>query len=333
VGKSDAPRVALVGCGALSTRAYLPTLRAAHRAGQCRFVALCDLDAERLTARAREFGVRQTYTDVQALVESETLDGIFVVVSVDATAAVAGMTLRRGLTTYLEKPPGRNAAECRQLIRAAEEGGGVPHQVAFNRRYAPPLSLLREEMLKFGPIHSASGVMFRVKRLEPSFITGTAIHSLDGLRFLAGDVVRVSARRKRLPGYETESYILDIEYASGGFGTLEVLPDVGVSVERYAAHGLSTTGFAQIQGPGSCLDQPGAAQLYHRGRPVPLPNPFGRPHKVSLPEACGFRAEILAFLDCLRTGRPPWPTLADSLQSLEVCETIGKGKTFTAASS
>jgi len=325
--RSEPPRIALVGCGNLSSRAYLPTLASAHRAGRCRFVALCDLRAPLLAQRARQYRVRQTYTDIEDLLERETLDGILLVVPVPVTPVLAAKTLRRGLPTYLEKPPGRTAAECRSLIRVAARGD-VPNQVAFNRRYAPPLRLLRDRMLRFGPIHSASAVMYRHRRLEPSFIVSTAIHTLDALRFLAGDIARAKARRTRLPDGGADSFIIDIDYASGGFGTLEILPDTGVSAERYTVHGAETTGLAQIAGPGSCVDFPGTAQLYHRRKPVPLPNPFGRKRRVSVPEAAGFRDEILAFLDCLRTGRTPTPTLAESLQSLQAVEAIHAGRTY-----
>jgi len=324
---SEPPRIALVGCGNLSSRAYLPTLRRAHRAGRCRFVALCDTDARLLADRAREFGVKRTYPDVEALLDAETLDGIFLVLPVSVTPTVAALTLRAGVPTYLEKPPGRTAAECRSLIRIAAKDE-VPNQVAFNRRYAPPLALLRERMQRYGGIHSASAVMFRHRRLEPSFIVSTAIHTLDALRFLAGDIKHATARRTRLPDADADSFIIDIDYASGGFGTQEILPDTGVQIERYVVHGRRATGFARIPGPGNCIDKPGDVAIYHDRKPVRLPNPFGRRRPISQPEACGFRAEILAFLDCLRTGRTPAPSLAESLQSLQVLEAISKNRPY-----
>ena len=325
--KRRPPRVALVGCGDLSTRAYMPTLRWAHRYGRCRWAALCDLNADLVAERAAQFKVPRTYTDVAELVEAETLDGIFVVVSVGATARVAGLTLKRGLPTYLEKPPGRTAKECEALIRAAASSG-APNQVAFNRRYTPPIRLLRDRMQRYGGIHSASAVMYRYRRLEPTFIVSTAIHALDALRFLAGDITRAQARRTRLPDGDADSFIIDIDYATGGFGTLDVLPDVGVRAERYTAHGPRTTGFAQVPGPRNCIDDPGACQLYHAGKPVRLPNPFGRRRDVPTPIACGFHAEILAFLTCLTTDATPAPSLAESLQSLEVLEVISKNRTY-----
>ena len=177
-------------------------------------------------------------------------------------------------------------------------------------------------------IHSASAVMYRYRRLEPTFIVSTAIHTLDALRFLAGDIARAKARRTRLPDGDADSFIIDIDYTSGGFGTLEILPDTGVSAERYVAHGPRTTGFAQVPGPRNCIDDPGACQLYHNGSAVRLPNPFGRLKEVPTPIACGFHAEILAFLDCLRTGRTPSPSLAESLQSLEVLEAISRDRGY-----
>jgi len=51
-----------------------------------------------------------------------------------------------------------------------------------------------------------------------------------------------------------------------------------------------------------------------------LEKPSGRTLKeckALAPIPCGFHAEILAFLDCLRTGRTPTPSLTESLQVLE----------------
>ena len=48
------------------------------------------------------------------------------------------------LPLLLEKPPGETVAEVDRLIAAAERGGRtVPHQVAFNRRFAPLVRELR----------------------------------------------------------------------------------------------------------------------------------------------------------------------------------------------
>lgn len=321
------PRVALVGCGNLATRYYLPTLRAAHRQGRCRFEALCDVNAAVLDDRAQRFAVPRTYTDVAALLEGETLDGVLVVVPVDVTASVARLALSHGVPTYVEKPPGRTAAECRGLIRAAERGA-APNQVAFNRRYAPPLRLMRERMLRLGPIHSASAVMFRHARLEDEFIWSTGIHALDALRFLAGDVAQAQARRARLPGGRADGFIVDIWYVSGGMGTLEVMPDAGVSAERYVAHGPEATGFARVAGPGSCIDRPGGYEVYYRGQRVQTTDPFGGRRRVPVAEAAGFKGEILAFLDGLRSGRAPSPSLAESLPSLQVVEALSTGRSY-----
>ena len=111
-------------------------------------------------------------------------------------------------------------------------------------------------------------------------------------------------------------------------GTLEILPDTGVRMERYVAHGADCTGLAQVAGPGSCVDSPGAVQVYRRGKAVAVPAPFGRRRKVSAAEACGFKDEILAFLECLRTGRRPTPSLEESLQSMQVAEAVAAGRTY-----
>ena len=53
--------------------------------------------------------------------------------------------MRMGVPLMLEKPPGANAEEARRLVQVQQETG-VPHRVAFNRRYMPQLRKVEDLM-------------------------------------------------------------------------------------------------------------------------------------------------------------------------------------------
>ena len=91
-------------------------------------------------------------------------------------------------------------AEVDRLIAAAERGGRtVPHQVAFNRRFAPLVRELRRRIEEAGPLQHLHYEMTRVERRDPDFST-TAIHGLDAVRYLAGcDYAEARFRYRELP--------------------------------------------------------------------------------------------------------------------------------------
>jgi predicted dehydrogenase len=248
---------------------------------------------------------------------------------VEATAAVAGAILRRGYSVLLEKPPGDSVRACRSIIRAAE-AGRAGNMVAFNRRYCPVLIQAKQEALKRGPIKGASARMYRHARDEDGFFFGTGIHSLDALRFLAGDMDAVEPGKRVLVRGERPSFTTFIEYSSGGIGTFVARPQAGLKIERYEVFAHESLALVHAGIFPKYLDGSGACLLYERNQPVRLPDPLARfrAFRGPLRSAAigGFFGEQERFVMALHGKAAFEPAVAETLQSVEIVEAVQAGR-------
>lgn len=106
-------RVAVIGTGWWASDTHLPALLAHPHA---EVVALCDADPTRLTAVAHRFEIEQTYTELDALLAAEVLDGVVIVSSNASHYAVAKACLEAGVHVMLEKPMTLFAPEAQALV-------------------------------------------------------------------------------------------------------------------------------------------------------------------------------------------------------------------------
>jgi predicted dehydrogenase len=258
------------------------------------------------------------------MLEAERPDAVVVVVPVERTVAVASLVLERGLPLLLEKPPGETVAEVDRLIAAAEKAGrAVPHQIAFNRRFAPLVRELRHRIEESGPLQHVHYEMTRVERRDPDFST-TAIHGLDAVRYLAGsDYAEARFRYRELPdlGRGVANTFVDAVLTSGATAQLAFSPVAGVVVERAAAHTHGHTLLLQVPMWGG-VDSPGRLWHYSGGRLAAELSGEQMGDGTALFELGGFYRETVAFLDALAAGQAPSPSLRESRQSVEIAEQV-----------
>ena len=317
-------RLATVGCGEHATGSHGPSLAlyAARHPGTD-LVACCDLDPGKAERYRVRFGFARAYTDLRRMLDTERPDAVSLVAPVERTCELACVILEWGFPLLLEKPPGRTVAEVDQMIAAA---GGVAHQVAFNRRYAPVLQALRRELeahVAPAELQHVRYEMTRVDRRESDFST-TAIHGIDAVRYLAAsDYAEIRFRYQELPGGGpgVANVFLDAVMGSGLTAHLEFCPLAGVVVERVAVHARDHTFYAHIP-MWEAFDAPGGVQHLEKGT---LRGQVTGTEVAEVPAPCvhgGFYGEYVAFLDALRAGRPPSPSLKEARASVAVAQCI-----------
>jgi predicted dehydrogenase len=318
-------RLCQIGCGEHARVAHGPSqARCARERPELVLAGCCDLDAGRAESFRRDFGYARAYTDPAGMLDAEHPDAVVVVVPVERTVAIGSLVLERGIPLLLEKPPGATAAEVDRLIAAAERGGRVvPHQVAFNRRFAPLVRELRRRIEGAGPVQHLHYEMTRVGRKDPDFST-TAIHGLDAVRYLAGaDYAEARFRYREAPdlGPGVVNILVDAVMTSGATAHLAFCPVAGVLVERATAHARDTSFFLHVP-MWSGVDSPG--RLWHfAGGKLAADVDGGRVGDgTALFEAGGFYRETRAFLDDVQAARPPSPSLRESRQSVEIAEHV-----------
>lgn len=319
-------KLCAIGCGAHAASSHGPAqaLYASRHPGVA-LAACCDLDLARASAHRERFGFVRSYSDPWAMLEAERPDAVVLVISEDAACAVASRVLEQGYPLLLEKPPGRTPEEVDRMADAAEAGGrggrAVPHQVAFNRRFAPMVRAARETAESLGtPLQHLHYEMTRVDRRDPDFST-TAIHGIDAVRFLAGSdyaAVRFAYRERPELGPGVADIFMDAVMASGATAHLAFCPNAGVVVERATLHARRHTVLVRVPMWGG-VDSPGRLEHFEGGRlrMEASGEPDAEPFVLG-----GFYAEYEAFLDDLAAGRTPSPSLRESRQSVAVAERI-----------
>lgn len=314
-----------VGCGEHARVAHGPSQRrcAAER-GDLVLAGCCDVDPARAESFRSDFGYARAFTDLTAMLDAERPDAAVVVVPVERTVAVGAFVLERGVPLLLEKPPGATVTEVDRLIAASESRGRVvPHQVAFNRRFAPLVRELRRRVEAAGPVQHLHYEMTRVERRDPDFST-TAIHGLDAVRYLAGcDYAEARFRYRELPelGPGVASILVDAVMSSGATAHLAFCPVAGVLVERATVHAHGHTLFLHVP-MWSGVDAPGRLWHFVGGK---LGADLGGDtlgDGTALFESGGFYRETVAFLDALAAGRAPSPGFRESRQSVEIAQRI-----------
>lgn len=318
-------RICQVGCGEHARVAHGPSqARCARERSDLVLAACCDLDPARAEGFRRDFGYARAFTDPAAMLDAERPDAVVVVVPVERSVEVGTLVLQRGLPLLLEKPPGETVAEVDRLIAAAERGGRtVPHQVAFNRRFAPLVRELRRRIEQAGPLQHLHYEMTRVERREADFST-TAIHGLDAVRYLAGaDYAEARFRYRELPelGKGVANILVDAVMTSGATAHLAFCPVAGVLVERATVHAHGHSLLLHLP-MWSGVDSPGRLWHFSGGRLVADLGGDRIGDGTTLFELGGFYRETLSFLDAIAGGRGPSPDLRESRQSVEIAERI-----------
>jgi predicted dehydrogenase len=198
-------------------------------------VAVVSRDPARGAAAAERVGAPHSYTSIEAI-DTDVVDGVFLVLPTTQHAPHAIAAARRGLHVISEKPMAPSLAECRQMVAAAREAG-VLLAVAQCMEWTAPMVKAREllESGAIGEVVSASisaswraqpgGAWMRedMVRKGTGALIDMGVHAVDAISRLLGPVRRVSALvGSRFPEYAGDiSATLLLEFSSGAHGMLQ----------------------------------------------------------------------------------------------------------------
>jgi predicted dehydrogenase len=288
---------------------------AAARPGEIELAAACDLDRARAERFCREYGFARAYASLDELLAAEGLDGCVTVMPVSRIGEVAAKVLESGIPCVVEKPLGMSIAEVERLAEVARRTG-TPHMVSVNRRFMPYLNRAARWAREAGGLQFVRATMVRHRRDEPAFIWETALHALDALRHVAGEIKDYRATLHRPPGVSSNWYLVSLDFEGGARGQLEVLPTAGFIEESYELFG---EGFRARVVAGS-----GPQRSLHCWRGGRLEAEEYADESTPEDLRSGAYEEVLEFVGALQSGRRPAPTVADVLPSSRVCFRIAE---------
>ncbi|MEZ4869792.1 MAG: Gfo/Idh/MocA family oxidoreductase [Caldilineaceae bacterium] len=159
-------RIAVIGAGWWATTAHIPAVQE-HPQGE--LAAICDRDPQKLQAAAAAYGVATTYTDLDAMLAQEHLDGAIVVTNHASHYPLAKRCLEAGLHVVIDKPMTLYAREAKELVELAQDKG-CELLVGYPYNYTPYARRGREVI--------QSGALGQVQYVNCVFAT----HIFDLLR-------------------------------------------------------------------------------------------------------------------------------------------------------
>lgn len=304
-------RIALAGCGEHSRTSHAAPLArfAATHPNEIKLVAACDLNRERAIEFCHSFGFAKAYEDLDQMLEVEQPDACVSVMPMEKIGEVGIKLLERRVPCVIEKPLGTSLPEIERLARVARETQ-TPHMVSVNRRFMPYLNQARSWMQQHGPLRYVRASQVRRQRSEPDFIWSTAIHVIDALRYIAGDVEKFDVTVPPAGKGEANWYVISLAFESGTTGQVEILPTAGMVEESYELFGegcrTRVTAGSGTQRSLECWADGQRVIVSHatEEEPEDLRN--------------GAYQEVEEFVRALRTGSRPQPCIDDILPSARI---------------
>ena len=308
-------RLALIGCGEHAEVGHaIPLARynAAHP-DEIELAAACDLQLDRAQRFCAQYGFRNSYRDIEEMLSREQVDGCISVVQPERISEVGAILLKRRIPCVVEKPLGSTLADVKHLISIAISSG-TPNMVSVNRRFMPLLNRGLQWAQNAGPIRYLRSTMARHARSEPEFIWATAVHAVDTLRYIGGDVAGFDCEPLCSHANSVPWYAIHLRFQSGAVGRIDVLPTAGMLEETYDLFGDDF----QV----SVTSPFGRTRRWVSYRQAAIAGQEIAPSDIPEDVLNGCYNEAAAFIEALRGGRALNPTIADVAPSVEICMSI-----------
>jgi myo-inositol 2-dehydrogenase / D-chiro-inositol 1-dehydrogenase len=310
-------KLGLIGCGEHSEIGHaipLARYKKAHP-DEVELTAACDIQLARAENFRARYGFAKAYNDVDEMLAREKFDACIMVVPTGKISALGIKLLQTGMPCVVEKPLGSTLAEVKAL-REAAEATGAANMVSVNRRFMPFLNRALEWTCSIGPIHYVHCTMARHARTEPQFLWGTAVHAVDTLRHVCGEVADCSHSRLNEGQASGAAYAINLSFENKSVGRIDVLPTAGMVEETYDLFGENfrvtvTSPFGPQRG----------WRAFNNGKVIKEEIATA---ETPEDEIFGFYAEATALIEALSTGQKLKPTIADVAPSVELCMALTK---------
>lgn len=249
-------RIGFVGCGGIAER----HMQALGQVPGVAMMGFCDINRERAEQMARQYGAEgaQVFEEAKALFEAMELDAVWFCLPPFAHGAEL-LAVERGIPFFVEKPVNLFLEQAKE-IQAAVEEKGLLTSVGYMNRYRRGVQAVRRLLQDDPPILLLGGWIGSTPKgggiwswwIQKDKSGGQfheqVTHTVDLVRFLAGEVVEVYARAAR--GFNRdvpEAYSIEdaaavtLRLASGAVANLWASCSAnagggGVSLSVYANH-------------------------------------------------------------------------------------------------
>lgn len=303
--RKEAFGVAFVGAGNYAALHLLPHVQKSDRATLKGLVTATGLNAQQ---KAEKFGFEYCTTDLEAVLDDEGVDAVFIATRHSTHAEFATRALRAGKHVFVEKPMAVNEeqiASLRSAYEAAAEQRPTALMVGLNRRFAPMIIQLKDAL----PHGTPKQMIYRVNSghiptsswlHEPEegggMLIGEMCHFIDLMQFIAGErpvsvfAQSLSLRRSDVADHDNVSIVVTFDGGSSGTLAYNTIGDKAAPKERLEVFGG------------------GAAAMLDDFRRLNVVRDGSRSKQKSLNQDKGQSRQIAATLEAMRTrGTAPIP--------------------------
>jgi predicted dehydrogenase len=310
-------RLGLVGCGEHSEGGHaVPLARyKAEHPGEIELAAACDPRLERAQFFCANYGFQNAYSDMNAMLAQHQLDACIAVVPVEKIPQVGIQLLERRMPCSVEKPLGASLSDVQRLYDSAR-ATGTPNMVSVNRRFMPFMNRALDWARQAGPLRYVRCTFTRHARGEPEFLWGTAVHAVDALRYIAGEIADASIRTLKPEAGAADWCAIDLDFVSGVSGRIDVLPTSGLREETYELIG---EGFRAVV---TCPFGPRRGFRCFQENQVVLEE--YESEQTSEDVVNGFYDEAVAFIRALTLKHSLRPSIEDVFPSVQLCLSLAK---------
>jgi predicted dehydrogenase len=332
--QQNLPGFAIIGCGLIG-RKRATNLKVA------RLLYTCDLDAARAADLARLAPGCRAVTDFQEALADPAVEAVIVATLNASLAPITLAAVKAGKHVLVEKPGALNAGQLR-TIQAAARASGVKVRIGYNHRFHPALQKAREliDQGALGPMmfmrarygHGGRRGYDREWRADPALSGGgelidQGVHLIDFALWFLGEITSVEGH--------AVTYFWDMKVDDNAFLNLRTPGGQTAwlhvsctewknlfSLELYGRDAkLAIDGLGGSYGP--------ERLAYYRMLPE-----MGPPETTIFEYVRGddsWAAETKTFLDDIRLGREPSPSLSEGIRTLEIVEEIYRKSGFPAS--
>lgn len=305
---SEKLRLCIIGAGGHSSRNIYPCFRFLKNA---EVAANCDLRLDRAKLIAERHGILSSYKDYHEMIEAEEPDGVIVCVNADFHVRSAIEIMEMGYNVYTEKPPAKDAVQCRQVMDVHHRTGKIC-MTAFKKRYAPAYQRAKKiiDSKDFG-----KPMLLQFLRTSggsrPNYITRGEVHAIDLINYFFGKVRIVSAYKHPL-----NTSAVSLEFVNGAVGTLAFTDNLK---GKRKWEQVTLIGDKDV-----CIKVDNSVEMtaFKEGTPFDGYKPDFSTGSCHSSIEMGFVGELQEFVDCIREERTPRSSIEYSYHAMCIIDAI-----------
>lgn len=321
--KNKKINLAIIGCGAITEKLHLPV---AVQQSEFYVSTLIDVNEARARQLARQFEIKNVYTDYRRIIDSE-VDAVINALPNYLHAPVSRTLLQAGVHVLVEKPLALTTAECKALIKTAEScevvlAVGLMRRFSYAGRFVKSVVAggmlgkvlsfdIRDGFVYTWPVSSAA--FLSEEKTGGGVLMDLGVHALDQILWWFGEIASIEYFDDSYGGVEAECE-LRLKMKSGARGILELSRTRDLRNTAIIRGENATLEVSLVENDLQiCLSE---NQLEFGGRVNPSPHQNCQKQRIQELIA----AEHQDFIAAIQNGRQPTVNARDGLRAVAVIE-------------